>query len=299
MKKLLVLTILAPLLFLSCGGEKMLMGSFRTEGIIIGYKPASGKTLSYQNQSDEIGDVSVKGNTSSILSKSNSKIDITLGAVSDEDIPISYLFKAEDSGTFVNGEMQKNEESEMIGQTLTIHINPKDGKLLRWEGLDELTYNDAGMDAGQSTANSYASIIFDYFPDYPVKIGSKWEVVNDTKTDLKEGGYTKDTRTKSYELIDFVQKDGHKCAKCKVGIDIAVNTETTGESEDKVKYDVKATGTGSGDGFIYFDFENGYLVESSYNWSIQINQDATNVDTGELQNFTLFQESQEKFILLK
>ncbi|MFP4460015.1 MAG: hypothetical protein ACLFSQ_10560 [Candidatus Zixiibacteriota bacterium] len=298
MKKLLLLPVLA-ILFFSCGGGKQIMGDFRTEGMVISYEPSIGNTLSFVNKSDAVGEVITTQASRSILTKSERQLDITTENVTDEEIKVSYTFGQMESGTFVNGEIQESddEEDELEGQTLTIIVNREDGKMKDWEGLQELTFDEAGMNRGESMANDYTSIIFDYFPPKPVKIGSKWDVTNETKTSLEDGGFNEQSRTKEYELVDFVMYKGHKCAKVKVTIDINVNTETSGEDANGNSYDVIAEGMGEGRGEFYFDFENGHLVFSKYSWIIDLEQTAINVETGEKESYNMYQESHEKYTL--
>ncbi len=300
MKRVILLGLLLSFLFFGCGGSKPLEGAFRTEGIVISYEPSVGISHKYENLSDEVSDVITKQQSYSILSKSESTLDIKIDEVTDEHTKISYTFGPSETGTFVNGELQDTEEqSEIVGQTLSIYIGREDGKMIEWEGLYDLEFDEAGMDEAEGMANNYSSILFDYFPPEKVAVGSKWDVTNEAKTTLEDGGFNQQKRIKEYELVDFVEYKGHKCAKVKVTITIDVNTETTGEDADGVSYDVVAQGNGEGKGEFYFDFENGHLVESKYDWIIDLEQTATNVETGEEQTFNMFQEMHEKYAIVE
>ncbi len=268
--------------------------------MVISYTPSLGKSYSFVNETDAITDVNYKGQTQTTHQKSKTQMDIACKTEDEKMVSMAYTWISEESGTFVNGQYVKDdEENPILGQTLVININREDGKLIDWSGLTDLEYNEGGMDQGDQMANSYASLLFDYFPSEPLKKGSKWEVKNETKTSLEDGGFSTDIRVKSYELQDFVVKNKIKCAKCKITIKIDANSTGTGKDKEGTEYEVTSSGTGEGSGTFFFAYEEGHLVESNYNWIIDFSIKQVNMSTGEKQDMKYYSEQHEKFTLKK
>ena len=299
MKKLFLLFAVISMIFLGCGG-KALEGAFRTEGIALSYSSAVGKTFNYESKSDGISDFSISGQTSSTLYKQVIQQDIVIESASDTEIACKYIYNAIEAGTFVDGNYHaEKEEDELVGQYLTIKINKADGKMNGWEGLEDLDYSESGMDEAEGMANDMSSIVFNWFPTEKVMIDSKWEVVNDTRNTLEEGGFVEEHRVKSYHLVDFVLYKGRKCAKILIGVEITVDNETSVDDGEGNEYEVISSGMGEGDGELYFDFENGIVVYSKLAWLIEAQADITNLDTGEKDDYIQYTESHREFVLVE
>ena len=269
MKRVIILLLTVSLfasMFIGCGGEKKLVGDYAVSGLKVSYGPAAGKTLYYRSDSDDLTEFSEQGYSSSTLSKSTSYESFTVDFVKNDTTSITYGFLHEEVGVFQNGAFQnQDEESEMIGQELTIFVDPE-GKLIDWSGLEDLEIDESGIDRGEMIASNYSSIFFDYFPTEPLKIGSTWTRENTMDISTKEGEMHQNT-TKVYTVKDFVEKNGHPSVKCDVKITLLNTGEGMVEQDDK-SYAYFNEGKGEGKGTIYFDFEGGYPIYTTFNWIV-------------------------------
>jgi hypothetical protein len=298
MKMKLAITLLAMVLaMILIGGT--LKGPEYDAGIKIEYKLTGDSPNKYQSDTDLITDYMVGSQTQSIQKKIESKMEIGCVENSDSAIGIAYTTTELNSSTFANGAFNPDtEEDELIGQTLTIYINPEDGKLKSWKGLEDLTSSsENGLDQAEDMANTYASIVFDYFPPRPLKVKDEWEVVNETKTSLENGGYVQQKITKSYRIKRFIEKDGFKCAEVLVDIKVDANTEIKDKDSDGNEFEIMQKGSGEGEGKLYFDFENGRIYYSKFAWIVDIEAEAKDLTTGEEESYKMYQESHRKFQL--
>jgi hypothetical protein len=271
-----------------CGGEKKLIGDFENDGIVVSYAPASGEKIFYRSDSDNLTEFSEKGSHQSTLSKTTSWESFYIDSVKNGITAVTYGFIASETGIFQNGMYeQQDEEDEIIGQKLTIVVNP-DGELIDWSGLEDLELDDSGIDRGEMTASNYASIYFDSFPIEPIKIGSTWKRENKMDVSTKEGDMHQST-TKTYTAQDFVEKDGRPCVKCKIEIVIDNTGEGSVKNEGKTYYYYNE-GRGEGKGTIYFDFESGYTIHSTFNWIVDFTITSVEEQTQEENSFSYYQE---------
>lgn len=300
MKKHIVILTLAFLMIImiaGCGGEKKLTGDYAESGVKLSYAPAEGKTIFYRSDSDDLTEFSEKGYSSSTLSKSTSYQSFTVNYVREDTTSITYGFLYEDVGVFQNGAYQKSEEeSDLIGQELTIVVDPE-GKLVNWSGLVDIEPDDSGIDRGQMIASNYSSIFFDYFPPRKLKVGDSWENENTMNVSTKEGDLTQNT-TKEYEVVDFVEYKGRPTAKCKVSITILNTGEGEVEDGEGKQYAYFNEGKGEGKGTVYFDFESGYPVYSTFNWIVDFTITSVDQETQESNEFTYYNEQKVSYTLV-
>ena len=220
-----VLAVFVVSVFLSCGGGTSILQTIPPEGVSVSYAPSVGKNYSYKVNTDDITDVSMQGNSRSTHSKSVIDQTFTVEEENSSQVRVKYTWNDIQSGTFVNDQYQMDKEkSDIVGQSLTITVNRSNGKLVNWEGMDDLTYDENGMNQAEQMANVYAGIVFNYFPQEKIKVGSKWETMNKMRIDLKEGAFMEMNTRKDYEVVDFVEKDGHKSVLCIIVISVDANS---------------------------------------------------------------------------
>ncbi len=294
---LLTLTAVLSVMIMGCGGEKKLTGDYATTGVKISYAPAVGKTVYYRSDSDDLTEFAEKGYSSSTLSKSTSYQSFTVNYVRGDTTSVTYGFLFEEVGIFQDGAYKKeNEESDLIGQELTIVIGP-DGKLVDWSGLVDIEPGESGIDRGEMIASNYASIFFDYFSPEVMKVGETWTRENSMDVTTKEGDMNQQT-VKDYEIVDFVEYNGHPAAKCDVKITIMNTGEGTVEDENGKEYAYYNEGKGQGKGTVYFDFEAGYPVYSTFNWIVDFTITSVDMETQEESEFTYYNEQKVSYTLV-
>jgi hypothetical protein len=297
-KATLILTAIIVLasIFAGCGGEKKLAGNYAETGVKLSYAPAVGKTFYYRSDSDDLTEFSEKGYSQSTLSKSTSYQAFVVDYVRSDTTSVTYSFLYEDVGVFQNEAFQKSEEqSDLIGQKLTIVIDPE-GKLVSWSGLSDIESDGSGIDRGEMIASNYGSIFFDYFPPEPLKVGSKWTRDNAMNVTTKDGDLTQKT-TKDYEVLDFVEYKGRPTAKCRVNITILNVGEGTVEDKDGKQYAYFNEGKGQGKGTVYFDFESGIPVYSTFNWIVDFTITSVDQETQEKNEFRYYNEQKVSYNL--
>lgn len=278
-----------------CGGEKKLVGDF-SKGMLLSYSPSLGKKMSYLKESIEATQFSAAGNTINKQTRSKSQFNYTATISKPDTFGVRIDFGKVERFEQGPGGLKKLEDEEKgtEGEYLEMVLTP-DGKLIRYDGLTNVGYNDEGIDEGELTATDYAGSFIDQFPNKPVAIGETWkkETVIDVKT--KKGTFKKGTK-KEYTLMDFVERSGHKCAKVKTNI--TFNIEGKGEEEqDGKKYKAIFSGDGLGDGYLYFDFEQGIIVESMSNIKIDFEQNVVNLTENKDESMTFYQEQESNYKL--
>ena len=291
---LLVVSIIS--FFIGCGGEKKLVGAIPAEGIVVSYEPAAGKTVFYRSDADVLTEFTEKGYHQSSLSKTTRYESFTINSFESGVTSITYGFLNSETGIFREGvfEMQ-DEEDDLIGQELTISVD-ENGDLVKWSGLEDLEVDDSGVDQREMLASIYASIYLDHFPPERIKVGSTWKRENSMDVSTSEGDMHQSI-TKTYTVEDFVEKNGYPCVKCKIKI-VFENTgegTTEGEGEEYAYYN---EGVGEGNGTVYFGFESGYTVYSTFNWIIDFTITSVNQNTQEEGEFTYYQEQKVTYNLV-
>jgi len=284
------------LLALGCGGDKKLVGDYAEKGVVVSYKPAQGKTVFFRSDADNLTEFTQQGYNQSTLSKTTSWESFTIDSVTDAITAVTYKFLASETGVFQGSNYeQQQEEDEIIGQRLSIAVG-NDGKLVSWGGLEDLERDDSGVDRGEMMASNYASIYFDHFPTEPIKVGSKWERKNAMDVNTKEGDMHQST-TKKYTVQDFVMKNGKPCVKCKIEIIIDNTGEGSVTNEGK-SYKYFNEGRGEGNGTVYFDFEGGHPVFSTFNWILDFTITSIEEASQEENSFTYYQEQKVTYNLV-
>jgi len=299
MKRISVILIVlaAAILYTGCGGEMKLTGNYAVEGAKISYSPAAGKTVYYRSDSDDLTEFSEQGYSQSTLSKSTSYQSFTVDYVKNDTTSITYEFLSEEVGVFQNGSFeQQDEESDLIGQKLTIVVD-RDGKLVDWSGLEDIEPNESGIDRGEMIASNYASIFFDHFPAEKQKVGDTWKRENIMDVSTKEGDMRQQT-TKDYEVVDFVERDGLACVKCKVIITILNTGEGTTDDDEGNTYAYFNEGRGEGKGTVYFAFESGVPVYTTFNWIVDFTITSVNQTTQEENEFSYYNEQKVVYHLV-
>ncbi|MBN1755270.1 hypothetical protein JW877_03550 [bacterium] len=294
---LIMMLIILLLLFNCGGGGKKLTGEFPETGIFISYKPSVGDTLQYKKESDILTEYYSIDYSRSSLAKSTLWQRMLIEDVKDNgEMTLTVFFDKEETGIFENNQyVPSKEESDIIGEYLTITTDSL-GQLVKWEGLEGMGYDESGIDQGDQIASEYAAIGSDYFPNHPVKIGATWDKKTEATVSTEEGVTTQTTQ-KKYTLDDFVMFKGHKCAKLKINIIFTVSGEGEAEYEgDLISY--WSDGKGDGKGDAYFDFENGYLVESELHWIQEFTITQVPQSTKEEQTISFYQEQTAKFTLI-
>lgn len=294
---LISMLLILSIIVIGCGAEKQLTGDYVTEGVKISYAPAEGKTVYYRSDSDDLTEFSEKGYTQSTLSKTTSYESFTVNYVRSDTTSVSYGFLSEEVGIFQNETFEiQEEESDLIGQKLTIVIGP-DGKLVDWSGLVDIEPSESGIDRAEMMASNYASIYYDYFPPRKLKVGDTWTRENSMNVTTEKGDMNQET-IKEYELVDFVEYQGHPTAKCEVEITIDNTGEGTVTDDQGKEYAYYNEGKGEGKGTVYFDFEAGYPVYSTFNWIVDFTITSVDMETQEENVLTYYNEQKVSYTLV-
>lgn len=292
----IALVFLFSAIFCGCSGDKKLTGEYAVSGVKVSYAPAVGKTIYYRSDADVTTEFTEKGYHSSTLSKTTQYESFTINDYQNDTTTVTYRFIKSETGVFKDGSYKlQDREDEIIGQYLTLTLDP-DGKLIKWSGLEDVEPDESGVNKAELTASQYASLILDYFPPKPIKVGESWVRENVMNVSTEQGDMHQKAK-KTYTVVDFVEKNGKKCVKCNVKIVIDNTGEGTVENEGK-SYKYFNEGKGQGNGVVYFDFENGYPILTTINWIIDFTINSIDLTTKEESKFRYFQEQKVTYNLI-
>ncbi|MBN2542710.1 hypothetical protein JXI42_07560 [bacterium] len=283
-------------LVITCGGGKKLATEYFQNGVMISFKPSVGDTLPYKKDADILAEVSSPQGSQSSLAKTSDWRRVLVDEVKDNgEMTITVFFDKSEAGEFVNGQyIPSEDEDELVGEFLRVTLDST-GLLKDWNGLEGLGYDESGIDQGQEMANTFSAISLDYFPNKRVNVGDTWNKKTENSVNTEKGNTTRTTE-KKYTVEDFVMYKGHKCAKLKVNITLTVSGEGEGEYEGDL-YSSWSEGKGDGKGTTYFDFENGYLVESDLHWMLEFQITNMNQTSKEKTNYSFYQEQTANYKL--
>ncbi len=291
-KLMLYVSLVVSLGFLmSCGGPKSLVQTIPAEGVELSIAPAVGETLAYKRKSDFFTEVSHAGGTQSNSTMNEQEYRMSfLDADESGAFEVKFFFDSEESGAFQNGQyVPAKEKSELVGKALTLSIDSA-GKLGDWEISKSLGYAENGQSKDEIVAAEYHNRVEFYklLPTHPVNIGSTWTETITQDTAIEGGGTTVEDK-QTFTIVDFANYKGHKCAKITVDIS-KVGKSNFEVTQEGTTYKVFAEQKSKGEGQIYFDFENGYIVEVEFKAATNANRNIENIDTDESQQMSMYNE---------
>jgi hypothetical protein len=222
--------------------------------VVLEYKMPAGRSLTYQNKSEQAQVMEVQGqsmdtqvaNTSTVTFKSKGPKDknLLLGVTIDE-ITAS-----------VTNSMQGDLSPDMAsvkGKSFDMVLSPL-GAEVDVTGAEAITFSTAGE--SQSIASEFKTFFPD-LPGKPVKVGDTWP--STTTVEEKTGAMNIQISLQNANTLDgFETIDGMECAK--------VSTKFTGTvagSGNQMGMDLAISGTTKGTGSWYFAVKDGILVKSS------------------------------------
>ncbi|MFP4460037.1 MAG: hypothetical protein ACLFSQ_10670 [Candidatus Zixiibacteriota bacterium] len=161
-------------------------------------------------------------------------------------------------------------KTKLEGMDFTIVTNMNSTEHKKAAGLSELPAGDLAMNKEEELMFEYLAIITPVFPNRNLKIGDRWETSYNKKFETFYGATMTIEATRTFELVDFIEYKGHRCAYIKT--DIEFDTRRMGEVDDfeNTKYILESTGDGEGNGKIYFAFD-GFIVDAKYSWYADFN----------------------------
>ena len=263
----------------------------------LSYEESEGKELVYRTRNNGIVQIFVEGYSKTSQTNSVSTDTFTyLGEDTLGNKEFLIAFGDVEATKIIDGEISPDEDKlELVGEKLRLKVTP-DWKLEQWYGLETLGYDEAGMDRGKLTANTYLAFTLTHLPDKPVTEKSKWEYKFPLELDTERGKMIQNV-TKSYEVKKFRERNGHNCVEIEVKVDVAIEGE--GETfQEGQNYKYWSKGKGKGKGKILFDYENGYIFEGSTNWLIDF-EIVTEAEDGNTEKMMYSQETKQTLELDK
>jgi hypothetical protein len=141
------------------------------------------------------------------------------------------------------------------GQYLWLRLGPA-GEVVEWKGLDGIrSYTAEDRDLKNVLVQQMATI-FQPLPGDEVNVGSKWQRSVEIPVNIR-GGEFKQKISTDYEVIGFGQRSGRNCVK--IQTKALVEGEGSGVRGGDKQFWVDSKGIGKGN--VWFDYENGLLVE--------------------------------------
>ena len=288
--KLVVWLLLVGLVFgLGCGGKATV--TVLSEPVKLAYKDVGGQAVQYKMTSSVT--MNLGGSTTTWVS------DITYSAkvesiYSEGTIARRITFDDFSISTISGGRPEPDEAAAGYkGQYLWLKLGPA-GQIVDWKGLDKLSSYTAEDRNLRDVLVQQMATLFQPLPADPVNVGSKWQSTVEIPVTIRGGDFKQKVKT-DYEVSGFGQRSGRNCAK--ILVLASVEGEGSGTRGADRKFWVEASGLGKGE--MWFDYENGLLVE--YGVGVTADQTLNYERAGKADVATEFAtiDSQSKIRLVK
>jgi hypothetical protein len=260
MKYLVWLALLALAFSAGCGGKSAL--STVSQPVTLAYKQVGDQYSQYKMSSSVT--VNMQGTTTSSVS------DITYSArieslATDGMIVRRLVFDAFSIFEQSGGRLEPDAAAAGYkGQYLWLKLGPQ-GEVVEWKGLDGIrSFTAEDRDLKNVLVQQMAST-FQPLPSEAVNVGSTWHRSIEIPVNIRGGEFKQKIAT-DYEVIGFGQRSGRNCAK--VQTKALLQGEGSGSRGGDRQFWLKSDGAGKGS--IWFDYENGLLVE--YEMKVTANQ---------------------------
>lgn len=234
--------------------------------VVLEYKMPAGRSLTYQNKSEQAQIMEVQGqamdtqvaNTSTVTFKSKGPKDQNLLlAVTIDDITASVT-------NSMQGDMSPD-LAAVKGKSFDMVLSPL-GAEVDVTGAEAITFSVAGE--SQSVASEFKT----YFPDLPgkpIKVGDTWP--STTTVDEKNGPISVQVTLQNVNTLEgFETVDGMECAKVSTTF-----TGTVAGSGNQMGMDLAISGTTKGTGSWHFAVKDGVLVKSASDSTSELTIDVT------------------------
>ncbi|HVP56489.1 MAG TPA: hypothetical protein VMU02_00195 [bacterium] len=256
MKYVVWFTLLGLALSLGCGGGGGAV-STSTQKVTLAYKQLGGASSQYKMTSSVT--LNSMGNTNSWVSDVafTARVEsISTDGVITRRITFDDFSIFEQSG----GKLEPdNLAPGYKGQYLWMQ-QAADGKVLHWNGLDGIrSYTAEDRDLKNVLVQQMATA-YQPLPTEAVGVGSKWQGTLEIPVTIRGGEFTQKI-TVDYEVVGFGQRGSRNCVKIQTRT--ATEGKGTGNRAEDRQFWVNTTG--SGKGFIWFDYDNGLIVEYETN----------------------------------
>lgn len=256
MKLAAVVLALGLVFYLGCGGGGKTSVA-PTAPVKLDYKTLGGQLMQYKLTSSVT--VNSQGSTESSIS------DITCSAkvesIGPDGVIVRRITLDDVSISSVSGGRPTPDPlaAEYKGQYLWLKMGP-DGEILDWKGLDGISsYTADGRDLKNVFVLQMASL-FRPLPKEAVTVGSVWQSVLEMPIRIMGGDFNQKVVT-DFEVVGFGQRLGRNCAKIRTAL--VCSGEGTGFRGADRKFWVESQGQGKGE--VWFDYDNGVMVEFSSN----------------------------------
>jgi hypothetical protein len=260
MRRLFVGIAILAMFSLSCGGGGG--SSVAPSEVTLKFQALDGLELHYKANTNI--DTNIEGQTRTWMSETKARVKV-VDTEADGSVVRSLTYDdftmGEISGT---GTLAPNPRAEdFVGENLQLTLNAE-GKIVDWKGLDGISMmTDEGNSYRDFLVQQMAEV-FQPFPDHAVSVGSKWQ--RTVETMIPVGGGDLSNRIQiDYELNGFGRKSGRECARIKMKY--VVSGSATGRRAGRFWI----TTTGDGTGEMWFDYNEGVLVE--YDKKVTITRD--------------------------
>jgi len=254
MKLAAVMLVLCLAFYLGCGGGGKTPVSTMAP-VKLEYKTLGGQPVQYKMTSSVT--VNLSGSTESSIS------DITYTAkvesIGPDGVIIRRITIDDISISSLSGGRPTPDPSaaEYKGEYLWLKMGPG-GEVLDWKGLDGIRSYTAEDRNIKNVFMLEIASLFRPLPKEEVAVGSKWQDVLEVPIEIR-GGDFKQKVTTGFEVVGFGQRAGRNCVKIRTAP--AYEGEGTGSRGGDRKFWVESQGEGKGE--LWFDYDNGVLVEFS------------------------------------
>jgi len=150
------------------------------------------------------------------------------------------------------------------GQYLWLKLGPQ-GEIVEWKGLDGIGSYTAEDRSLKNVLVQQMASTFQPLPSSEVNVGSTWQRSINIPVIIRGGEFTQKIST-DYEVLGFGLRSGRNCVK--IQAKAALEGEGSGSRGPDRQFWLNSKGSGKGS--IWFDYENGTLVE--YEMKVTANQ---------------------------
>ncbi|MCK4307796.1 hypothetical protein KAW50_06200 [candidate division WOR-3 bacterium] len=264
--------------FLGCAKNKktIVFKEPYKEEVWLGFKFVPGKSVSYKQTQKTVTTIEAEEFVQTI--NSNTEIHTTQ-TVEDTGETISLRISFDDVvGTMrVESEMKRIKALDKLkGKVVSLKLS-RSGKIIQLKGLEGMGYF---RESGEKPERQFEEA-FSFLPNKIVKIGESW-------TREYEG------KIATYTLKGFEKKNGTTCAK----IEVRSKIETTKTTEQqRMKGKIRITGKGKGE--IFFDVNEGIVIESRSSASLEGEQEVSGPTLPEPINVPIYIDQETHTTLIE
>ncbi len=222
--------------------------------VVLEYKMPAGRTLTYQNKSEQAQVMEVQGQSMDTQVVNSSTVTFKSKGLKDKNLLLGVTI--DDITASITNSMQGDMSPDMAtvkGKSFDMVLSPL-GAEVDVTGAEAITFSTAGE--SQSVASEFKAFFPD-LPGKPVKVGDTWP--STTTVDENSGPMSIQVTLQNVNTLEgFETIDGLECARVTTNF-----TGTVAGSGNQMGMDLAISGTTKGTGSWHFAVKDGLLVKSA------------------------------------